>query len=113
MNRHEPSAELDPVIHPVNRLRICAALKSAGAVDAHGSHRQMRFAALCDLVGISDATLSKQLGVLESHGYISRHREYGSSRAGDTVWVRLTGTGSSALSRHLRALRTIADLAEN
>lgn len=101
------------MIHPVNRLRICAALKSAGAVDIQGSQRQMRFAALRDLVGLSDATLSKQLGALESHGYVSRHREYGSSRARDTVWVVLTSTGNTALSTHLHTLRKIADLAED
>lgn len=113
MNPPEPEAELDPVIHPVNRLRICAALTSAGAVDSLGSQRQMRFAALRDLVGLSDATLSKQLGVLESHGYVSRHREYGSSRARDTVWVVLTSAGNTALRTHLHALRTIAGPAED
>lgn len=112
MNSREAGTELDPVIHPVSRLRICAALKSAGATEGDGPDREMRFAGLRDLVGLSDATLSKQLGVLEDHGYISRHREYGSSRARDTVWVALTAAGANALSSHLRALREIADLAE-
>lgn len=113
MSADEPGAKLDPVIHPVNRLRICAALKSAGAVEGDGPDRDMRFSALRDLVGLSDATLSKQLGALETHNYISRHREYGASRAKDTVWVSLTATGAGVLSSHLCALQEIAKLAED
>ena len=107
------TSELDPVIHPINRLRICATLKAAGAVEGGGVDLEMRFAALRELTQLSDATLSKQLGVLESHGYITRHREYGSSRANDTVWVALTATGDAALQRHLAALREIAEVAHN
>lgn len=108
----EPGRTLDSVIHPLNRLRICAALRAAGAVEGDGAGREMRFAALREVTGLSDATLSKQLGVLESHGYLSRHREYGSSRAKDTVWVALTAAGDAALQAHLAALREIAGPAE-
>lgn len=104
---------LDPVIHPINRLRICTALKAAGATAGEGvPDREMKFAILRGLTELSDATLSKQLGILESHGYISRYREYGSSRAQDIVWVSLTLGGRRALSGHLVSLREIADLAE-
>lgn len=104
------SATLDPVIHPINRLRICAALDAAGATEGERHvDREMKFAVLRDLTDLSDATLSKQLGVLESHGYVRRYREYGSSRAKDTVWVSLTEAGGRALRGHLAALRQIAD----
>ena len=104
------SEGIDPVIHPINRLRICAALDAAGATeDERHADREMRFSVLRDLTGLSDATLSKQLGVLESHGYVRRFREYGSSRAKDVVWVALTGAGGRALRGHLVALREIAD----
>lgn len=104
------SAEVDPVIHPINRLRICAALDAAGATeDERLSDREMKFAVLRDLTGLSDTTLSKQLGALEAHGYVRRFREYGSSRAKDTVWVSLTAAGGRALREHLGALRQIAD----
>lgn len=107
------TSEVDPVIHPVNRLRICATLKAAGAVESSETAREMKFAVLRELATLSDATLSKQLGVLESRGYIIRHREYGSSRAKDTVWVALTATGDAALQRHLTALKEITDIAQN
>lgn len=104
---------LDPVIHPINRLKICATLKSAGAVEGDGPDREMKFAVLRDLVMLSDATLSKQLNALQSHGYISRHREYGSSRSKDIVWVSLTARGAGALTVHLHALRELAELSDD
>lgn len=104
------SASFDPIIHPISRLRICAALDAAGATKGERRvDREMKFAVLRDLTDLSDATLSKQLGVLESHGYVRRYREYGSSRAKDTVWVSLTEAGGRALRGHLAALRQIAD----
>lgn len=54
------------------------------------------------------ATLSKQLSALESHGYVTRSRDYGSTRAQDVVWVALTEAGEAALSGHLVAQREIA-----
>lgn len=110
MNGPEPlGGSLDPVIHPLNRLKICAALRSAGAVEGEGPDLEMRFGTLRDLVQLSDATLSKQLNALQEHGYISRHREYGSSRAKDTVWVSLTARGTRALLGHLHALQELAE----
>lgn len=103
-------AQLDPVIHPLNRLRICATLNAAGATQ-EGVHREMKFAALRDAVGLSDASLSKQLGHLQEAGYITRNREYGLTRAGDTVWVQLTASGKRAFDGHIAALRQIADAA--
>ena len=98
---------LDPVIHPITRLKICAALAAGGATEG-ATRREMRFAHLRDLVDVSDATLSKQLAALEEHGYITRFREYGASRAKDTVWVTLTEAGHKAYVGHVEALRAIA-----
>lgn len=102
--------QLDPVIHPINRLRICAALKAGGATDGTDGtvRKEMKFAHLRELTDLSDATLSKQLTALEEHGYITRFREYGSSRAKDTVWVTLTGAGLAAYDAHIEALRQLA-----
>jgi len=105
--------QLDPVIHPINRLRICAALKAGGATDGTDGtdgtvRKEMKFAYLRELTDLSDATLSKQLTALEEHGYITRFREYGSSRAKDTVWVTLTRDGLAAYNAHLEALRQLA-----
>ena len=99
---------IDPVIHPLARLKICAALYHAGAVEKQTSRHEMRFAALKDKVDLSDSALSKQLATLEEHGYVTRFREYGSTRAKDTVWVTLTAAGTRAFENHTAALREIA-----
>lgn len=97
--------ELDPVIHPINRLRICAALYSAGATDG----RQMKYSTLAELTELPADTLSKQLKHLEDRGYISRAREYGSTRAKDAVWVTLTEAGAQAYVQHVEALKAMTE----
>ena len=100
--------DIDPVIHPLARLKICAALYGAGAVEKQTSRHEMRFSSLKDKADLSDSALSKQLDRLEEHGYVTRFREYGSTRAKDTVWVTLTATGAHAFENHTAALREIA-----
>ncbi|OEX92104.1 transcriptional regulator [Corynebacterium sp. Marseille-P4321] len=106
----EPAVDpaIDPVIHPLTRLKICAALYHAGAVEKQTSRHEMRFGALAETAALSDSALSKQLATLEEHGYVTRFREYGSSRAKDTVWVTLTEKGRAAYEGHIAALREIA-----
>lgn len=99
------SPELNPVIHPINRLRICATLYSAGATDS----RQMKYSTLAELTELPADTLSKQLKHLEGCGYISRAREYGSTRAKDTVWVTLTEAGAQAYVQHVEALNAMTE----
>ena len=103
---------LDPVIYPLPRLRICAALRRAGAIDGGAppaGGRQMRFAELRGVVEMSDSALSKHLSALERAGYLRRQREYASVRSRDVVWVSLTQAGMAALSSHLAELRSIAE----
>ena len=97
--------ELDPVIHPINRLRICATLYSAGATDG----RQMKYSTLAELTELPADTLSKQLKHLEDRGYISRAREYGSTRAKDAVCVTLTEAGAQAYVQHVEALKAMTE----
>ncbi|QYH19324.1 transcriptional regulator [Corynebacterium aquatimens] len=99
----------DAVIHPLGRLKICAALFHSGATETAASRQEMRFTALKDATGLSDSALSKQLSALEEHGYITRFREYGSSRGKDTVWVTLTAAGVRAFEGHVAALQQIAE----
>lgn len=96
---------LDPVIHPINRLKICATLFSAGATVG----RQMKYATLSELTELPADTLSKQLKHLEDHGYVSRTREYGSTRAKDSVWVALTDSGTRAYTEHVEALKAMTE----
>ena len=100
--------ELDPVIHPLNRFKICATLTAFGATQGGEVNREMKFAVLRDRTELSDATLSKQLGALESAGYVKRFRQYGTSRAKDSVWVALTESGKAAFGGHLAALKELA-----
>lgn len=100
---------LNATIHPLPRLRICAALRGAGATETAERKNEMRFSSLRDAAGLSDSALSKHLSALEQAGYITRFREYGSTRGKDTVWVTLTEAGTRAYEGHLAALRLIAD----
>ncbi|MDK8843498.1 transcriptional regulator [Corynebacterium striatum] len=103
----EPLSALNPIIQPLNRFKICAALRAFGAVEGQ-QRKEMRFGALRDETGLTDAMLSKQLKVLEEAGFVTRFREYGSTRAKDTVWVMLTAEGKNVFDSHLAALREIA-----
>ena len=94
--QEDAGPELDPVIHPAHRLRICAALVDATEVE---------FATLREVVGVSDSVLSKQLTALAAAGYVEQRR---AARAGrQRVWVRLTGVGRAAFTAHVVALRAI------
>ena len=90
---------LDPVIHPIQRLRICALLDPV---------TEEEFAALRDLLATSDSALSKQLSALADAGYVEQRRAARSGRS--RVWVRLTKPGRQAFRDHLAALRAIAPL---
>lgn len=98
---------LDPIIHPLNRFKICAVLSRYGAF-AGPVRREMRYAALREATGLSEATLSKHLSALQDAAYIEKFREYGATRAKDTVWVMLTESGKSAFDGHLAALKELA-----
>lgn len=98
---------LDPVIHPINRFKICAVLSSYGAF-AGAVRKEMKYSRLREETGLSEATLSKQLTVLQEAAYIEKFRDYGATRAKDTVWVMLTETGKRAFDGHLAFLKGLA-----
>lgn len=88
---------LDPLIHPLQRIRICAFLDPV---------EDEEFGELRDLLGTSDSALSKQLSALTEAGYIEQRR---ASRGGRSrVRVRLTPRGRRAFRRHLDALAALA-----
>ena len=41
-------AELHPVLHPINRFKICATLNAFGATQGGDINREMKFAMLRD-----------------------------------------------------------------
>src|SRR5699024_10705586 len=93
---HPPmNAELDPVIHPAHRLRICAILAAGSTVE---------LSVIKDHVELSPSALSKQVAALADAGYIRQQRSRTDSRR---VWLSLTHDGSKAYRRHVRALQAI------
>lgn len=94
------SAELDPVIHPVHRLQICALLANAD---------EMEFALLRDELGVSDSVLSKQIKYLDDAGYLTIRKVPSTGRP--RSWYSLSKDGQRAFQKHLDALRVIAALA--
>lgn len=92
-------AELDPVIHPVHRLQICALLANAD---------EMEFALLREELGVSDSVLSKQLKYLDEASYLKVRKVPSSGRP--RSWYSLSRAGLAAFHSHLAALRSIASL---
>lgn len=94
------SAELDPVIHPTHRLKICAMLATAPSVE---------LSLVKDHVGLSASALSKQVAALVDAGYVRQDRTGKDSRR---VLLSLTKDGQKAYRRHVQALRDIVASAE-
>lgn len=95
------TSALDPVIHPLPRLRICALLDPV---------TEEEFAALRDLLTTSDSALSKQLAALADAGYVSQRRAVRAGRS--RVWVQLTPAGRRAFHGHMVALGDLAQAAD-
>ena len=90
---------LDEIIHNPTRLRICAALSSATALE---------FAVLEEGLGISTSLLSKQLKTLVDAGYVTlerRRQPVGRPR----TWVAITPSGRHAVQDHVAALHALID----
>jgi DNA-binding HxlR family transcriptional regulator len=82
------------------RFSIVAALSGIGKAE---------FALVRDSVEISDSMLSKQAAILEEAGYLGVEK----GRVGrlPRTWLSLTPAGEAAYSRHIDALKAIADIA--
>ncbi|MGO3832653.1 transcriptional regulator [Agrococcus casei] len=96
-NKRRAHAQLDPIIHPLPRLRLCAILAPLDWEE---------FQTLRDLLKTSDSALSKQLSALTEAGYVEQLR---ASRGGRSrVRVHLTAAGRRAFRAHLAALAALA-----
>ncbi len=96
-----PRHDLDDLLTHAVRFSIVAAL--AGVERAE-------FAAVRDSVEITAPTLSKQVALLESSGYVDVQKGRVGRQA--RTWLLLTDAGREAYARHLAALRRIARLPE-
>ncbi|MCC2336169.1 transcriptional regulator [Cellulomonas wangsupingiae] len=96
------AGSFDEIVHAPVRLRVCGMLAAADEVE---------FSVVRDAVGVSDATLSKHLRVLTEAGYAEARKAASRSRddARRLTWLRLTLAGRRAFSRHVAALRAIAE----
>lgn len=88
--------QLNPVIHPPNRLQICAFLEPLAEVE---------FLALRDYLEVSDSVLSKQIKILQDAGYVelAKRTENGRQR----TWLSLTAEGRKAYGLHIKELMKI------
>jgi DNA-binding MarR family transcriptional regulator len=86
----------DALIHAPVRLRICAALDPV---------REVEFAAMLTLLGISKSALSKHVSALADAGYVAQRRAVRDTR--QRVWLSLTADGRRAYQGHVAALRKI------
>lgn len=95
-----PRHEFDEHLNSPVRLSILAALAKVDEAE---------FKMVRDTVEVSDSVLSKQVGVLESAGYVRVKKGYVGKRP--RTWLSTSAAGRDALKRHLNALRaTIGDL---
>ncbi|WP_445154294.1 transcriptional regulator [Arthrobacter sp. Hor0625] len=94
-------AAFDEVIHAPLRLRICGLLSPVDRLD---------FAVIRTALGVSDATLSKQLKTLIASGYVASSKAASAGRddARRITWLSLTPSGRRAFDAHVRALQEIA-----
>ncbi|WP_436536867.1 transcriptional regulator [Actinoplanes sp. HUAS TT8] len=89
--------ELDPIIHPTHRLRICAMLVAGGTVE---------LSVIKDHLDLSPSALSKQVAALVDAGYVKQERLGSDTRR---VWLSMTRPGRKAYEGHVAALREIVN----
>ncbi|WP_447007479.1 winged helix-turn-helix domain-containing protein [Saccharothrix isguenensis] len=92
------ASDLDPVIHPLPRLSLCAAL----AVGPEWAGFQV----VRDTTGLSDSALSKHSRTLEEAGYLEIRK--GAVGRRPRTWLRLTTLGRARLRAHVDALQRLA-----
>ncbi|WP_405754064.1 transcriptional regulator [Streptomyces sp. NBC_01020] len=83
MAEQEPESGLREVVHQRVRLGVLA------IVDRRGP---CTFSQLRDALGQSNGSLSRHLGVLEEHGYITTEKVFENRRP--RTWVRMTAAGA-------------------
>ncbi len=95
----DPIQGLDPVIHPLPRLSICAIL-AAGP-------QWLEFRTVRETTGLSDSMVSKHARALEDVGYLEVRK--GAVGRRPRTWFRLTTFGRVRYREHLAQLRKLVD----
>ena len=94
--------QLDPIIHPPNRLHICAFLSPLEEAEFHVIRKA---------IDVSESVFSKQIAQLVQADYVTVRQGAIQGRA--RKWAALTKTGRAALSKHLEALRAASEEIDN
>lgn len=98
---HVTTSAYDRLIHPEQRLRICAALRPL---------EETSFRSLRENLGLTDSALSKHIRTLNEAGYLDVVKESNIPRP--RTWISLTVVGRTALEGHFAWLREIAHEAD-
>lgn len=93
--------QFDSVIHPEQRMRICAFL---------APNDEVAFSIVRETLDMSESALSRQVKILVEAGYVSVTKESGVPRP--RSWMALTDEGRRAIKGHLQALQQLAADAE-
>ena len=96
------TGHLDDVVHQRTRLGILTVLHEGKDVD---------FGYLQKTLGLSAGNLSRHLSVLEESGLVRVKKGY-EGRRGKT-WVSNTRSGTAALRKEVKALKTIVNRIES
>ncbi len=92
-----PADALDPLLHPILRLRIAALVAQVDEIE---------FARLRELVDVSDSVLSKQLAALSEGGLVTLRKAARDGR--QRTWIAFTREGRAAYRAHVQALQALA-----
>jgi DNA-binding MarR family transcriptional regulator len=96
-----PTRRLDDVVHQRTRLGILAVLSEADRAD---------FSTLAEILGLTPGNLSRNLRVLEEHGYVLIEKAFENRRP--RTWVRATPQGLRVLNEEVAALREVISRVE-
>jgi DNA-binding transcriptional ArsR family regulator len=96
------AGDLDIVLHAPARLQIAALLARV---------HEAEFAAIRDIVEVSDSVLSKHLSALGEAGYVRLRKAALDGR--QRTWASLTRPGREAFDGHLAALQAMVAHAQS
>lgn len=91
-----PTRRLDDVVHQRTRLGILTVLSEADQAD---------FNTLASLLNLTPGNLSRNLRVLEEHGYVHIEKTFEKRRP--RTWVSATPEGLRVLQEEVAALREV------
>jgi DNA-binding MarR family transcriptional regulator len=93
----DPTSGLDPVVHPLPRLSICAVL-AAGP-------RWVDFRTVREATDLADSMVSKHTRALEDAGYVEVRKGVVGRRP--RTWFRLTPLGRRRYRAHVSGLQQL------